>query len=527
MHAHQKYRSRILVLACAIALFLLAGCAGLPPAPNRVASHAEPASTNTTWGRYAAGTALPAGVSGFWPLGQAEYALDARLELMRRAERSIDLQTYQIGNDGLGRLMLKELRDAARRGVRVRLLVDDFYTLGLDAALLQLSAHEGIEVRLFNPFVYGRDSANGRLWNLLTDGRRLNHRMHNKLLSVDGALAIAGGRNLSGEYFMLDPRNNFLDYEFIIAGALVPELAALFDRYWNHERVLDIQRISNDGLSGAERRAAFERVAAGAAQITPPAGPDMLGAPVLAQALRQGLAPFRHARAEAFADDPGKTFKPPTAPDTTEAHTTLAWLEARTLQAPRLSTVISPYFLPDAATRQRMREAAQRGTQITIITNSIASSDEPLVAFASHRNRHEWLAAGVRLFEMRPTSDTVTPFTRTAPAGSSLRLHTKMGIFDRRLLAIGSINVDPRSHRINTELAIVIDSPDLAGNISDGVHALLQTDVVQEVRLSDEGLRWYVRRPQGEQRHNEEPDVGVWQRLRLRLIYLLVPDELL
>lgn len=393
---------------------------------------------------------------------------------MRRAERSIDLQTYQIGNDGLGRLVLKELHDAAWRGVRVRLLADDFCTLGLDAPLLQLSAHEGVEVRLFNPFVYGRDSTNGRLWNLFTDGRRLNHRMHNRLLSVESALAIAGGRNLSGEYFMLDPHNNFFDYEFIIAGALVPELAALFDRYWNHERAVDIQR-----------------------------------------------------RAEAFADDPGKTFKPPTAPDRTEAHTTLAWLEARTLQAPRLSTLISPYFLPDAATRQRMRDAAQRGTQITIITNSIASSDEPLVAFASHRHRHEWLAAGVRLFEMRPTSDTVTPFTRTARAGSVLRLHTKMGIFDRRLLAIGSINVDPRSHRINTELAIVINSPELAGNISDGLRALLQTDLVQEVKLSDEGLRWHVRRPQSEQRHEEEPSVGVWQRLRLRLIYLFVPDELL
>jgi cardiolipin synthase C len=487
---------------------VLTGCAGLPSVPEQAHSRAEHSSADTLLGRFALQAGLPPGDSGIQSMPQAEYALAARIELIRRAQRSIDLQTYQIGHDGVGRAILKELRDAARRGVRVRLLVDDFYTLGLDRPLLHLAAHDRVQVRLYNPFVYGRDSGGGRFWNLLSDGRRLNHRMHNKMLVIDGAVAIVGGRNLTDEYFMRSKEGNFLDIDFLFAGAVVPELGSLFDRYWNHPRVIEIQRVSDDGLSPEQRRAAFDAFAALAAAHEPLSEPDMLGAPPLGQALERGLPNFRVARARAFADDPAKTLDSTSPRDRAQPNSTLAWIESQIGQRRSETLLVSPYFLPDERTRRRL-------------------SAEALVAFASHRHRDGLLAAGIRLFEVHPAPSVRTPLTRLAPDGAKLRLHAKMGIFDRRVLGIGSINLDPRSHRINTELAILIDSYDLASDMGDALRSWMQTDGVQEVARSQNGLSFRIRKGEEVIETDEEPGLGWWTRLRLRLVYLLVPDELL
>ena len=514
-------------LACWIVVVaaLLAGCAGMPAVDGRPISHAEQASTQTSLGRFAQRIDLPAGQSGFWSLPQAEFALDARIELIRRAERAVDLQTYQIGNDGVGRAILKELRDAARRGVRVRLLVDDFNTLGLDRALLQLAAHDHVEVRLFNPFVFGRDSAAGRVWNLLTDLSRLNHRMHNKLFVVDGALAIAGGRNLTDAYFMLGTDDDFIDFEFLIAGALVPQLGDLFDRYWNHPRVIDIRRLSDDGLSGEQLQADFETLVATAPPHRQPTGADLLGVPAIGMALDGGPTRFRAASAQVYADDPSKTIDPQGPSDSPQPQSTLAWVEPRALQVMSESILISPYFLPERRVRQHMRQAAGRGVSIKIVSNGVAASDEPVVALAAQRHRDELLKAGVRLFEVNPTPATRTPLTEGAPPGAKIRLHAKMGIFDRKTLAFGSINLDPRSHRINTEIAITIESPALAADIANAIEAWLQTDGVYEVTPSTQGVQWRVGNGAQHKQLDDEPGTGWWTRLRLGLLYLLVPDE--
>ncbi|MEN9629274.1 MAG: hypothetical protein RJA10_2501 [Pseudomonadota bacterium] len=518
--------SRLTALAAIALLAALTGCAGLPPGPEREVTQSARRAADTVLGGHAQRVALDAGESGFQGLPQAEYALDARVELIRRAQRAIDLQTYQIAPDGVGRTMLKELRDAARRGVRVRLLVDDFYTLGLDAALLQLAAHDGVSVRLYNPFVYGRDSASGRFWNLLTDGRRLNHRMHNKLLLVDGAMAIVGGRNLTDDYFSRSAAGNFLDFDFLIVGAIVPELGDMFDRYWNHRRVVDIRRLSDDGRSAEQRRAAFDAFAALAPPYRPPGARDMLGFLPLGQALAAGEARFRAARARAFADDPDKTFDPAAPRDLVQPNTTLAWIESQT-EPKQEAIVISPYFLPDQRVRQRLTEAARLGVRITVLSNSVASSDEPLVAFASHSGRTELLAAGVRLKEVMPHPVMHTPFTLNMPPGAAVRLHAKMGIFDRRTVGVGSINLDPRSHRINTEMAMMVDSPELAGEMAQALLAWMQTDGVHEVVRGESGWRFRTRHGDRVVETDQEPGLDWWTRLRLRLVYMLVPDELL
>lgn len=229
---------------------VLAGCAGLPPRTPEPPTLSIAASPSTALGRAAASldTAAHDGLSSIRPLVEASFALDARFELMRRAQASLDVQTYQLGNDKTGRLLLRELRNAARRGVRVRLLLDDFYTTGMDRLLLGLAAEPNAEVRLFNPFVNARDHSATRWLEFFGDFRRLNHRMHNKLFVADGAMAIAGGRNLADEYFLRSEDANFIDFELLMAGPVVPEAARIFDTYWNSEVVYPLQRVA--GASG-------------------------------------------------------------------------------------------------------------------------------------------------------------------------------------------------------------------------------------------------------------------------------------
>jgi putative cardiolipin synthase len=211
----------------------------------------------------AARIGIPSEASAAWPLPQAAFALDARLTAVAHATRSIDVQTYLLADDGIGRLMLHELARAASRGVRVRLLLDDLYTVDLDPLVLGLAAYPNVEVRIFNPFVTGRTSSVGRLLALAGDFRRLDHRMHNKLIVADGQLTIVGGRNLADEYFLRGKTGNFFDIDLLLIGSVVASLSASFDLYWNSDEAYDIHEIARAaGWSGPavdDPKQGFER----------------------------------------------------------------------------------------------------------------------------------------------------------------------------------------------------------------------------------------------------------------------------
>ena len=200
------------------------------PVVERPVSMARTAPADTPLATLARNAGIAAGQSGAYPLPQASFALDARLALIANARDSFDLQYDVIADDDIGHLIL---RDAARRGVRVRLLLDDLHTTGMDRLLLGLAAEPNVEVRLFNPFVSGRESTVARALGLLVDLRRLNHRMHNRLFIADGAVAIVGGRNLANEYFRRGTEGNFIDFDLLVAGAVLAPLNDGFDTYWN------------------------------------------------------------------------------------------------------------------------------------------------------------------------------------------------------------------------------------------------------------------------------------------------------
>src|SRR5438093_13730863 len=186
------------------------------------------------------------------------YALDTRIQLARRARHSLDRQYYLIQNDATGRLLLRNVRDAALRGVRVRLLVDDLYTSGGDPLFIGISAFPNVEVRLFNPFCCGRESLLNKYTASLADFGRLNHRMHNKLFIADGAMVVAGGRNIADEYFMRSASENFVDMDAFVVGAVVRELTAIFDTYWNSPQVYPVEAILGPSTDRAELQKSFD-----------------------------------------------------------------------------------------------------------------------------------------------------------------------------------------------------------------------------------------------------------------------------
>jgi putative cardiolipin synthase len=528
---------------CAVAVALAAaGCASLPQGVSRSPSTAVAASPETDLGRIAAAStprpaaasAAVAGLSGFRLLSWSSQALDARIELARRAQRTIDLQYYVIHDDETGRYLLRTLHDAARRGVRVRLLLDDLYTAGMDPLLLGLAATPNFELRLFNPFPAGRSSLAERLSASLFDLGRVNHRMHNKLFIADGAMAIAGGRNIGNEYFMAHGSANYIDLDAFVLGVVVPQLAGLFDQYWNSEFSYPVAAIVRSEQSADELRRQFLEMThpqRAPAPVPPtPGAKDQLGHAALSEEMRSGRIELVWAAAQAFADSPEKVLHhrseaPPE--DQTLGPTVRSSLMHELLQARKEVLVSSPYFVPDVYVMQDIREARLWALPITIITNSLASTDEPLVHAAYQRYRREMLDLGVALYEVAPSR--VGTSKNLGPFGQSIgRFHAKAAVIDREVVFIGSLNFDPRSERHNTELGLIIRSPRLSEQLL-GLAELVKSEAAYRVRLGadKQTLEWHISSQGREQTLFEEPDTGFWQRLLLRLIGPLVPDALL
>ncbi|HSW25541.1 MAG TPA: phospholipase D family protein, partial [Burkholderiaceae bacterium] len=459
-------------LAMAAIAALAVACAGLPQGVQRTPSQALPGSSDTELGRVAvasvpaqmaAASGTGASLSGFRLLSWPAQSLFARIELARRAQRSLDLQYYELRDDETGRLLMRTLRDAALRGVRVRLLLDDLYTAGADPVLSGLAAFPGVEVRLFNPFPVGRGSLGMRLTASLFDLGRVNHRMHNKLFIADGVMAVAGGRNIANEYFQVAEESNYIDLDAFAVGPVVPQLAALFDQYWNSEFVYPLHSIAPDDETPAERRERFDNWTDPARSPPPappnPGGTDFFKQPHLHEELAGGRLQLIWGQAEAFADAPEKVINhtrrwlPGVRREdkTTVRHGLMREL----LLAREYALVSSPYFVPNADVIEDIREGRLWGLQITIITNSLASTDEPLVHAGYRRYRDEMLDLGVQLYEIVPSR--VTQAKNLGSFGRSIgRFHAKVAAIDDRVMFIGSLNFDPRSEKHNTELGLLI-----------------------------------------------------------------------
>jgi len=513
--------------ALILLLVLAAGCATLPEPLPRAIEHALQDVADTPLARIAA-NAMPADsptVSGFRLLPGGESAFNARIALARRATRSLDVQYYLVADDETGRGFLRELRDAAQRGVQVRLLVDDLHAGRADRLLKGLAAHPNVQVRLFNPLPVRGASTGARLLFSLHEFKRVNHRMHNKLFVADNTFAIAGGRNVADEYFMNSFEGNFLDLDVLAVGPIVRELSGVFDNYWNSRRAYTIGELA----AGPAQREAREHFDAAVHDATARLGEhqrDVAGNSSLLRQLDRGALTLVHAPARVLADSPDKAADGQAAQIETVAEQTLALLAAAHDEV----RIVSPYFIPGARGLQIVRALGSAGqhSRITLLTNSFGSTDE-LLAYASYASyRWDLLKAGVRIHELSPTlARDSTGLSYLRPAIG--RLHTKMLTIDRRWLFIGSMNLDPRSANLNTEAGIVIDSPELARQVNRVLdHGIASGAYRLRLGSDAERIEWVETDWQGnESVHAAEPHNNAWQRLRIWLLQPFVSEDLL
>lgn len=509
-------RAQLLRAVGLASLIWLNGCSVLREPPERVPSWHLTGTHDTTLGRAAQHEAAADGHSGVFALSNPLEAFAARMLLIEKAERSLDVQYYIWRGDITGTLLIDALKRAADRGVRVRLLLDDNGTSGIDDLLAALDFHDQVEVRLFNPYANRRVKALG----YITHFSQLNRRMHNKALVADTQAAILGGRNIGDEYFGAHASVDFVDLDVLTAGPVATEVASAFDEYWNSglsyplSAVLGTAAESTDVLT---HRVAGVRTSSPAASYTKAVRETQLAAQ-----LDKGTLSLEWVPVRLIADPPEK------AAGTADPS---MWLTAKLNsvlgRAAHQVDLVSPYFVPGADGTALLATYPQNGVNLRIVTNSLAATDVAAVHTGYSRRRLALLRAGVRLYELKPDPDASARPSWRSMGSSAASLHGKTFSLDRARVYVGSFNIDPRSIRLNTELGLIIDSPALAAMVSNALDSWLPANAY-ELRLDDDQrIEWIEHTREGPVVHRKEPGAPLGRRLMVSMLSLLPIEWLL
>jgi putative cardiolipin synthase len=475
---------RVIRLSISICIALATAACG--SIPTRTPPVAVPPMTGEATGvldqaaaRISAG--LPDGQSAFWLLDRADFSFETRLALVDQAVRSLDIQYFIWEKDPTSRLFSDRVRQAADRGVRVRILLDDLTLNGQDGEFSALASHPNISVRSFNPW---RSRGNlGRVGEYFMKFGQLNHRMHNKTVIADGRFAIIGGRNIGDRYF--GTWEDFVqnDLDVMTTGPAAAEVADSFDLYWN------------DNLSYA--LADIARPKAAAQQLAPTV--EFLRSVYLSE--REKLIEFPlesvswNSLFEYFIDNysPGVGVLGQDLPDVESARPDQLYdpILAMLATAERRVLLSTAYLVPDQPFFDLLVALEGRGVEVVLLTNSLASNNHMVAHTAYKHWRKKLLRIGVELYEARDDSAFITEYSTPPTEPAFLGLHSKAIVVDGRYSFIGSPNIDPRSLKINTEIGFFIDSPELAERLT----ALIERDISPEaswrVHFDERGrLRW-------------------------------------
>lgn len=482
--------------------------------PDTLSIPADP--TTLLGGLMADAMVMHPGKSGILPLEAGRDAFASRLALVAAAQHSIDAQYYIWHNDTSGIILLDALLKAARRGVRVRLLLDDNGIPGLDRILATLNAQEHFQIRLFNPSTLRTPKLLGYTFDFF----RMNRRMHNKSLIVDGAAAIIGGRNIGDEYFEVGDDAFFVDMDVLATGGIIPETAVLFDQYWNSASSFGVEHIIG---AGSDTESFNQRVAR--VMDSPAAG--RLTRDVLSSVARytQGLASLEWTDVRLVADDPAKGQGRATGDQLmiTQLGRIIGSVEQRL-------DLASAYFIPGKTGTEYFTRLALSGKEIRILTNALNTTDVTLVHVGYTKYRRELLKSGILLYELKLRGEmTSEDGLQLMPIGlSGGSLHAKTFAIDGSRVFIGSFNFDPRSALLNCEMGFLIDSSNLAQRISAAFDGPLKT-VSYRPELTPEGkMVWHEPLDGGGAvTYQEEPGASWFQQITFVVIGLLPVEWLL
>ncbi len=538
----RKRRSSAAVRTVAIVLLTtaLAACATRPPATafDRPVSHALASSEATPLASalaplerqhpdQSAVRLLPTGTD----------ALQARIALARAATKTLDMQYYIAEEDNTGKLLLGAALHAADRGVRVRMLVDDLNFKDIDRIMAALNSHDKIEIRVFNPFGSAQRSFSERTQNFFTNLGQFTRRMHNKAMIADNQIAIVGGRNLGDEYFNASPTLQFRDLDVFAAGPVTQEISASFDDYWNSSLAYPLRVLNKQKFDPAELDKTRDDLRAHWRQQADPLNAKPLNATPLAQQIAREEMGLVWAPTEFRVDSPSKIEHPSDDYKSPPMQRLIELLK----DAQSEFLILSPYFVPHDAGVKALGDLTKRHVRVAVLTNSLAATDAVAVQAGYAPYRIPLLENGVELYEFKPIQAEGESSPRAGLFGSQSRasLHAKAYAIDRSILVIGSMNLDPRSAKLNTELALVIHSKPVAeeaarlfaNSVSPKTSwqvQLASAAVTEELRRTgapQSGLVWTTEANGGLVTYNFDPEAGFYRNAMTGLFMLLPVDK--
>jgi putative cardiolipin synthase len=487
------------------ALLLLSACAQLPDRPELPPSTAVPEATGGPLDELIApAEAQNPGASGFRLVSEGPEAFVIRNRTAKLAVRSLDVQTYIWHDDMTGMFLAATLVEAADRGVRVRILLDDMDARAKNYSLAALDAHPNIEIRLYNPLASRRGALAGGL-EFLGSFNRLNHRMHNKSWIADNRIAVVGGRNVGNEYFGASKEVNFVDLDFAMVGPVVRDVSANFDRYWNSSAVYPIAVLSPEAVTEANFEQLKEKTAPALEKAKTSSYTEILRQDDAVRRLLTGDWSLAWTTDYLFvADDPLKA-KHEAGP---ERSAVLAVIRGALAGADRDTTIISPYFVPGDTAADSLADGARSGKRIRILTNSLAANDVAAVHGGYSQYRKKLLKGGVELFELKPEHGTAAQSSFFGSSGASL--HTKALTVDEDKLFVGSFNLDPRSALLNTEQGVLATDPGLTAQLRAIFEQQVSGTRAWRVTLANGKLRW----SDGTSEYDDEPMASGWRRFQ-------------
>ena len=519
-------------------LSVLSGCASLPLNYPRTITTALPKPEEThIWAKIQPQLDSHPGESGFYLLPSGIDALVARVLLINAAERSIDLQYYIFFHGQIAaKLLVDRLLAAAGRGVKIRFLVDDWTIRGKDSILAMIDSHPNIEVRVFNPVASFRSSSLSRPLYYVFGTETIKNRMHNKVFVVDNTVAIVGGRNIGDEYFQAQQDVNFEDMDLIAVGPIAKEVSAGFDEYWNHELAIPIRALVSREPAAEDVQKARLMLDQHREAMKDTAYGRKLGESDLLKRLDAGQLFLVWARGEVLYDRPGRV-------------NTAGVQDPSASMAPRLREIIegtqnealliSPYFVPREGGVKLLGKMRDRNVRVKILTNSLASNDAPIAHGGYAGYRKDLLKKGVDLFELRPVPEQGKKEDPTHWGGSSgAALHAKTFILDRKILFVGTFNLDPRSAWYDTQNGIVVQSETLAEQAarlfeeSTSMHRAFKVTFRSSTEANGSSsagnaLEWITEENGKEEQYFDEPETGLWRRISLKILSWFVPEKML
>lgn len=441
-------------------------------------------------------------------------ALSQRLALIETAEHSIDIQYYIWNGDKSGRYLASRLIVAADRGVKIRVMLDDFNLSQRDELMEAIDNHPNIEIRIFNP-VPNRNGL-AKWLNLGSDFSRLNRRMHNKSFTVDGALSIVGGRNIGDEYFDLSDEINFRDRDVLVGGAVVDEIQTSFVEYWNSLWSYPVNLLAKTSSTDL---AMLDAVSAPQYKNYPSLPDGKKSANLL---LTTSMEQWSWGRAYFVSDNP----VPADINETNKPKATARLLAELSSQADQEILLESAYLIFDDRQLAALQTLAGKGVQIKALTNSMASNDLLPNHSGYAGRRRDILDHGIQLFELKPDTNLCKASTKDAGKCAPIAtygLHAKSAVYDRRIASIGSFNFNLRSTYLNTESLLIIENKEIAQNLANTIEQAMQEDNSWRLNVEEDEVRWHS----GDQNWDKEPETGQWERIKSHFLQLLPIEKYL